>query len=116
MDSNFISNKREALKSILYIVLLLVFVVVSIYYYKRSKSERNYIFENGISTTGIVVDVWNSTRGTKVKFEFIVNQKIYKGGHSTYNDVHIGEKYEVLYNSKNPKLNYMNFDKIIANE
>lgn len=100
-----LETKKELITAAALFSLLLGFIIAVLYVVNE---ENKLLEKNPIYSFAIIVDTYRGTKGRPfVRYEFMVNGKVYDG-HSGYMPhlqiVNIGDTAEVVYAECNPKI------------
>ena len=104
-------------KAIISIVAGATLIGLFIYSYLNNNSENELLDKYGKYETAVITKKNTTYRAKKyVHYEFVVNNKTYKGQrlyYSSYGPVEVGYKFQVRYYPEDPTINKLLYDKRI---
>ncbi|MEX6690945.1 hypothetical protein QTN47_25775 [Danxiaibacter flavus] len=100
-------------------LLVTAAIILSICTYKAGNDEKEELKKYPGETIGIIYKYGSDAKGhSHVDYYYLVDGKKYKDfsmlkkfGDSQFDTSHIGEKYTVIYSTRNPKINQIDFDR-----
>jgi hypothetical protein len=115
-------NKEKKIKLVISIILLIGLVAAFLYGHKVQQKEERLLKNHGKFDTCTVTKKVSGYRGKKhVHYKFTVKEKTYRNS-SLYNrsdtelEVIPGDKFKVIYYSKNPEINKILFKQRVSND
>lgn len=103
-------SENSSTRLVYFIGIGLLVLIATGYFLSKANDKELDAF--GVQTEGVVVQISHRmNRGEFVRYEYVVNGEKYTYEQQMNREVRVGERFEVIYSGKNPKLSKMLFNR-----